>query len=80
MTRLNDKTTIPLWSILVSVPTIIGAIFWISAVYYDVAQAKIEIDRIGLKQDQYLETLIEIKTTLARIEEKLIANKGKNKE
>jgi phosphoenolpyruvate-protein kinase (PTS system EI component) len=69
--KLDDKTTIPLWSILVSVPTVMGAIFWISAVYYDVAQAKIEITKVANKQDQYLETLIEIKTTLARIEEKL---------
>jgi hypothetical protein len=69
--KLDDKTTIPLWSILVSVPTIMGAIFWISAVYYDVAQAKIEITKVANKQDVYLETLIEIKTTLARIEEKL---------
>jgi hypothetical protein len=73
--KLDDKTTIPLWSILVSVPTFIGAIFWISAVYFDVAQAKVEISKVSSKQDQYLETLIEIKTTLARIEEKLTHNK-----
>lgn len=73
--RLDDRTTIPLWSILVSVPTFIGAIFWISAVYFDVAQAKVEIGKVSVKQDQYLETLIEIKTTLARIEEKLTHNK-----
>lgn len=72
--RLDDKTTIPLWSILVSIPTFIGAVFWISAVYYDVAQAKVEIAKVAVKQDQYLETLIEIKTTLARIEEKLNGN------
>lgn len=75
--KLDDKTTIPLWSILVSIPTFIGAVFWISAVYYDVAQARVDITKIDLKQDQYLETLIEIKTTLARIEEKIIANDGK---
>jgi len=70
--RLDDKTTIPLWSIIVSIPTFMGAVFWISAVYFDVAQAKVEITKVSLKQDQYLDTLIEIKTTLARIEEKLI--------
>lgn len=72
--KLDDKTTVPLWSILVSVPTFIGGIFWISAIYYDVAQAKVEISKVSFKQDQYLETLIEIKTTLARIEEKLNGN------
>lgn len=76
--KLDDKTTVPLWSILVSVPTFIGAVFWISAVYYDVAQAKTEIVKVSLKQDQYLETLIEIKTSLARIEEKL-TNDGKHR-
>jgi hypothetical protein len=75
--RLDDKTTVPLWSIMISIPTFMGAVFWISAVYFDVAQAKVEISKVSLKQDQYLETLIEIKTTLARIEEKLI-NKDKN--
>ena len=75
--RLDDKTTVPLWSIMISIPAFMGAVFWISAVYFDVAQAKVEITKVSLKQDQYLETLIEIKTTLARIEEKLI-NKDKN--
>jgi len=75
--RLDDKTTVPLWSIMISIPTFMGAVFWISAVHFDVAQAKVEISKVSLKQDQYLETLIEIKTTLARIEEKLI-NKDKN--
>jgi hypothetical protein len=76
--KLDDKTTIPLWTIFVSVPTFVGAVFWISAVYYDVAQAKTEIVKVSLKQDQYLETLIEIKTSLARIEEKL-TNDGKHR-
>ena len=74
--RLDEKTTVPLWSILISVPTFIGAVFWISAVYYDVAQAKVEIAKVSEKQERYIDTLIEIRETLARIEEK-ITNYGK---
>jgi len=74
--RLDEKTTVPLWSILITVPTFIGAVFWISAVYYDVAQAKVEIAKVSEKQERYIDTLIEIRETLARIEEK-ITNYGK---
>ena len=74
--RLDEKTTVPLWSILISVPTFIGAVFWISAVYYDVAQAKVELAKVSEKQERYIDTLIEIRETLARIEEK-ITNYGK---
>lgn len=69
--KIDDKTTIPLWSVFISVPAIIGAIFWISAVYYQVAHAQVEISKISDKQDKYVETIIEIKETLARIEEKI---------
>jgi len=85
MTRLNEQTTIPLWSILVAVPSIVGAIFWISFVAYKtntnaeviqdlrVTQNEMQKNQLELK-DTTLRLMFDIKTDLAVIKSKLNIN------
>lgn len=88
MTKLNEQTTIPLWSILVAVPSIVGAIFWISFVAYKtntnaeviqdlkVTQAEMQKNQLELK-DTTLRLMFDIKTDLAVIKSKLNINERK---
>lgn len=85
MTKLNEQTTIPLWSIIVAVPSIVGAIFWISFVAYKtntnteviqdlrVTQAEMQKNQLELK-DTTLRLMFDIKTDLAVIKSKLNIN------
>jgi len=74
--RLDDKTLIPLWSVVTAIPFIIGAIMWITYVYSDVAQAKENIDKLEKHQDRNSDLLLEIRDRVIRIEER-ITDKGK---
>ena len=88
MTKLNEQTTIPLWSILVAVPSIVGAIFWFIFVAYKtntnaeviqdlkVTQAEMQKNQLELK-DTTLRLMFDIKTDLAVIKSKLNINERK---
>ena len=88
MSKLNEQTTIPLWSIIVAVPTVVGAIFWISFVAYKtntnaenildlkLTQAEMQKNQLELK-DTTLKLMFDIKTDLAVIKSKLNINERK---
>lgn len=72
--KLDDKTLIPLWSVLTAVPFIIGGIMWITYVYSDVAQAKQNIEKLEEHQDKNSDLLLEIRDRVIRIEERITTN------
>jgi len=69
--RINEKTTIPVWSVFTAIPFVVGAILWISAVAYDVAQAKSSVNKLEQSQEKNSDILLEIRERIIRIEEKI---------
>lgn len=69
MKVLDEKTTINLWSVVASVPIIVGFIAWLTMLWFDnkaLAQKVSEIDGDQAKQQ---ELLIDIRERIIRIEE-----------
>jgi hypothetical protein len=82
MTKLNEQTTIPLWSVIVAVPILVSAISYTALVSYKTntnADVIVELKREQniLKEDQNnlknstLVFMSDIKTSLAVIESRL---------
>lgn len=67
---LNEKTKIPLFAVLVSLPFVVGFIFWLSTVASDASAAKSETSSIR-------ELVLDIRERIVRIETRL-NNKEKN--
>ncbi len=65
--KLNDKTTIPLYAVLASLPFLIGAIFWLSSVD---AKATKAAESSQLIQDTHTK-VIKMEKDIEYIKEKL---------
>ena len=69
--EINEKTKIPLFAVLGSVPIVVGGIFWLTAISFKADQALAE----NMKQEDLLEeqaeTLKNVERIVIRIEERL---------
>lgn len=65
---LDDKALIPLWSVLGIIPIFIGAVFWISSLSYDVAEAKNDILETKTSMSENHKVLLDIRDRVIRIE------------
>lgn len=80
--NLNEKTTVPLWSILVAVPCFVGMVSWFSYVAFETKSnsdriAKLENDAqqtgkdiVSMREDN-LKVLLTIREDIAVIKSKL---------
>lgn len=80
--KINEQTTVPLWSIIALIPTMAGAVFWISFVAYktntnaeniaDLRVTQVEMQKSQLElKDTTLKLMFDIRTDLAVIKSKL---------
>lgn len=78
MINLNEKTTVPLWSIITAIPTLIGSITWITLVAYrvdtnvrDITDLKVrdrlQAEEINKLRDTTIDLLNQIKIDVAVI-------------
>ena len=61
MIQLNEKTTVPLWSIIAFIPTFIGAAFWISLIAYKVETNQKDIADLKIRDKIQSEEITRIK-------------------
>lgn len=66
--KLDEKVYIPLWAALGIIPLFTGAIFWISSLSYDVAQAKSQISDVTDSMKDNHKVLLDIRERVIRIE------------
>ena len=69
--RLDEKTTIPLAGVLMSLPVLVGGILWLSNIDAKSTQALSENDKHEITLNDQGKTLQEIKEAVIRIEEQL---------
>lgn len=80
--KLDDKTTIPVWIVFVSIPTFIGAIAWVTFLAAQVSANTKDIDSLKNSDDaqvkevktmreENFKLMIEIQKDLAVIKAKL---------
>jgi hypothetical protein len=69
--NMTARTTVPLWAVLASVPTFIGAIMWISFIAYNTNANADSIKELQITKDKHLELLIQIKEDVASIKAKI---------
>lgn len=86
MININEKTTVPLWSIIAFIPTCIGTVFWISLVAYkvetnqkDIASLKIKDEAFAIElskvRDSTIDLLSKIQVDVAVIKAQLSTNR-----
>ena len=68
LVNIDDKAVIPLWSVLSIIPIFIGAVFWISSLSYDVAEAKNDIIETKTSMVENHKVLLDIRDRVIRIE------------
>lgn len=61
MIQLNEKTTVPLWSIIAFIPTFIGAAFWISLIAYKVETNQKDIASLKIKDEAFVIELSKVR-------------------
>lgn len=66
--KLDEKVYIPLWAALGIIPLFTGAVFWISSLSYDVAQAKSQISDVTDSMKDNHKVLLDIRERVIRIE------------
>lgn len=68
---IDEKTKVPLFAVLASIPILVGGIIWLTAIYAQVVEAT----RINAVQDETLKDqgkiLIDIQERVIRIEERV---------
>lgn len=76
--EINDKTKIPLFMAVGSLPVFVVAIFWVATLNSRVSASEQRTDRVvdkihnmEVRDDKVLDGIIDIRERLARIEEKL---------
>ena len=77
--QINDKTTIPLWSVIASIPLLVGSIFWISYIAYTSNANSTQITDLQKSKEEQYRLLIDIKSDVLIIKERVNAL-TKNKE
>lgn len=77
--NLNEKTTIPLWAVIASIPAVIGGIMWLSFIAYTSNSSASQITEIKSESKELNKEvrmqLIQINDRLTRIETKLETTK-----
>lgn len=75
---ITEKTRVPLFSVIVAMPILAGAVLWCGATNSRIASNEQRSDRIvdklhtmESKEDRALEIVIDIRERLARIEAKI---------
>lgn len=67
---INDRTKIPLFAVMASMPVLAGGLVWLSVIYFKADAA----EQYNIKQDLKIETqmslLLDIRDRVIRIEEK----------
>lgn len=69
--HIDEKTKISLYAVFIAIPTVIGGILWLSAIYASVAQATSVNAAQDVKIEQSRDLLIDIRERIIRIETKL---------
>lgn len=64
MSTINEKTAIPLFAVVVALPFVVGAIFWLASVDSKATEAKEKLTGVESR-------LIDIRERLIRIEDKV---------
>lgn len=75
---INDKTRVPLFVVVATMPVIVVSVFWIASLGSRVAASEQRTDRVvdkihimEAKEDKVLEGIIDIRERLSRIEERI---------
>lgn len=71
MDVISEKTNVPLFAVLVSLPFIIGTILWLTAIASDANAANERTSMMQQRQARNEDILIDIRERLIRIEEKI---------
>lgn len=76
--EINEKTKIPLFIAIASIPVIVVAVFWIATLNGRVWASEQRVDRVvdkihtmENKEDKILDVIVDVRERLARIEAKL---------
>lgn len=69
--ELNEKTSIRLWSVLASVPVVVGFIFWLSFIAYGADKNSKDIEKLKDAKDAQYQILMDIRTDVAIIKERI---------
>lgn len=69
--KITDSTTIPLFTAIGTIPVLVAAIVWISAISFKADQAQAINDRQDITIDEQNKTIKNIEKISIRIEEKL---------
>lgn len=77
-TEIDDKTKVPLFMAIGSLPVLVVAIFWVATLNSRVSASEQRTDRVvdkihtmEAKEDKVLDGIIDIRERLSRIEERL---------
>jgi hypothetical protein len=69
--KIDESTSIPLFTVLAAIPVLIGFILWLSTIYAIASNA----EKINISQDSKIEStkdlLVDIRDRIIRIEESL---------
>ncbi len=68
---ITEKTRVPLFWVAVSIPTLLGGMFWLTAIWQQGAEAARINDRQDRQLNSQIEILTDIRDRVIRIEEKL---------
>jgi len=79
VSNLTEKSSIPLFAALASLPVVFGGIFWLSSMYASISVAEIQNNKQDVKIESTLVVLLDIRDRIIRLEEKLIRDKQTNR-
>jgi hypothetical protein len=75
--KIGEQTVIPLWSVLMALPVMVGGVFWLTTVYSDGQANAQNIGKVERKVDKQNDLLLEINDRLIRVEQILRSKGGK---
>lgn len=70
--RLDERTSIPLFAVMATIPFIVAFIGWMASVSSDATEAKAQVTGVR-------EMLMDVRERVIRIEEHVNLNKGRGK-
>lgn len=75
--KISEKTTVPLFTVLLAIPSFIGGIGWLTAISFKTDSALAENVKQDGKLDDQAKLLKNIESIVIRIEAKLEHQKGR---
>lgn len=75
--RISEKTTIPLFAVIGSIPIVVGGIFWLTAISFKTDNAIAENVKQEAVLDEHTKSLKNIERLVIRIDERLNNQKGR---